>query len=406
MGDHVSIVKPANADAPSLGLVVATLQTGAAPARDAAASLRLAAESGAAETPLLVHNAESAGISAKEVVDAALALERAGRRGESIALLERHKDKDTDVKGTLAGRFKRIWFESGRAEDAGRALTLYSEALQIATAADQIYYLAINAAFMNFAYRDDAAAARSMAELALSHAAPPGADVWKTATVAEAYLYLDRIPKALAEYRRLIALEAEEWKHRSASLQAGRIAAKLGNRALAEELEQIFTPGARRVNRIFVAYSRHDGEWIERLKTMIAPYLRQAEAELDLWDDRRIASCGPDGAGLGGALRESGVAVALVSSSFLASNCIMDYALPSMAAQGGGRLLWAYISAAGWEETPLANFQAAHDIARPLDALPKAEQNEILKSLAQQMKAAALGATGRFKSLPAYEQTA
>src|SRR5262249_42618360 len=154
------------------------------------------------------------------------------------------------------------------------------------------YYLAINVAFMKFVFLSDAAGARSMAELALQHAAPAGGDLWKTATVAEAYLYTDRIPEALAEYRRLLTLEADAWKHQSASLQASRVAAKMGNRDLAEALETIFTPGSRRVNRIFVSYSRKDIDWLNRLKVMVAPYLRGAETELDLWDDSRLSPGG------------------------------------------------------------------------------------------------------------------
>ena len=94
--------------------------------------------------------------------------------------------------------------------------------------------------------------------------------------------------ESLKEYRRLLTLGAELWKLQSASLQAGRIAAKLNNRALAEELEAIFTPGAKRVNRIFLSYSHKDKEWVDRLKVIIAPYLRAAESELDFWDDSRL----------------------------------------------------------------------------------------------------------------------
>ena len=43
-GDHVSIVKPANANAPSLGLLVAALGAGGPPVQDAVSKLRLAAE--------------------------------------------------------------------------------------------------------------------------------------------------------------------------------------------------------------------------------------------------------------------------------------------------------------------------------------------------------------------------
>ncbi len=404
-GDHVSIVKPANADAPSLSLVVATLGAGKAPARDPIADLRLAAERPSARASELVQKVEARAteMSVKDVVDAALALDAAGKRVESIELLERHKEKSTDIQGSLGGRIKRIWMESGRMEDGARALALYQEALNAATTPDQIYYLAINVAFMKFVFANEKLTAQAMASLALQHASPPDGDVWKTATVAEAYLYLGRIDESLGEYRRLLMLNPEEWKHRSASLQASRIAAKLGNPALVEELEAIFTPAARRVNRIFVSYSHRDVEWLERLKVMLAPYLHMGETELDLWDDKRLNAGEQWDIEIQQALSRAGVAVALVSADFLASAYIMNRELPPLvraARDGGTRLLWVYVSSAGWEETPLKSFQATHDTKLPLDARSKPEQNEILKSVAQQIKQAALGATGRFKSLP------
>ena len=293
--------------------------------------------------------------------------------------------------------------ESGRKEDGDRALALYQEALNAATTPDQIYYLAINVAFMKFVFANEKITAQAMATLALQHALPSGDDVWKTATVAEAYLYLGKIDEALAEYRRLLTLNPEEWKHRSASLQASRIAAKLGNPGLVEELEKIFTPAARRVNQIFVSYSHRDVEWLERLKVMLAPYLHMGETELDLWDDKRLNAGEQWDVEIQQALSRAGVAVALVSADFLASPYIVNRELAPLvkaAREGGTRLLWMYVSAAGWEETPLRNFQATHDTKIPLDARTRPEQNEILKSIAQQIKQAALGATSRFKSLP------
>ncbi|HVQ14442.1 MAG TPA: alpha/beta hydrolase, partial [Vicinamibacterales bacterium] len=164
-GDHVSIVKPANADAPSLGLLVATLGGGKPPAPDAVAKLRLAAESTSPKASEIVKTVEDkpGDMSVKDIVDAALALERAGERAQAIALLERYKEKDTDVKGSLGGRLKRVWMESERKEDGARALALYLEALALAKTPDQISYLAINVAFMKFAFVGDRDAAREMA---------------------------------------------------------------------------------------------------------------------------------------------------------------------------------------------------------------------------------------------------
>jgi tetratricopeptide (TPR) repeat protein len=403
-GDHVSIVKPSNADAPSLALLVATLQAGAAPAPDPVAQLRLAAERPSAKVVELVQRVETTSdwMSVKSIVDVALALDRAGRRDESVAFLERYKDQDSDIKGVLAGRMKRLWFDMEKTTYAERALALYEEALRGASTADQISYLAINVAFMKLVFVNDPVAARAMATVALEHASSVQDEVWRTATIAEAHLYHERVEPALAEYRRLLTLQTESWKHHSASLQASRVATKLGRHELVEALEGIFTPGARRVNQIFVSYSHKDVEWLERLKVMMAPYLHAAESELDLWDDTRLSAGQQWDAEIERALAKAGVAVALVSPDFLGSTYVMEKELPAIirAAKGGGAsLLWVYISDALWEETPLKEFQATHDTKMPLDARPRAEQNQILKSVAQQIKQAALGATERFKKL-------
>lgn len=133
--------------------------------------------------------------------------------------------------------------------------------------------------------------------------------------------------------------------------------AKLGNCALAEELEAIFTPGARRVNRIFVSYSHRD---LDRLKAMAAAYLRAAESELDLWEDTRLESGQQWDIEIRRALDQAGVGGALVSANFLVCTYVMDNELPAMikaADEGGLRLLWVYISAAGWDQTPVRRFQ-------------------------------------------------
>src|SRR5207237_9950086 len=114
-----------------------------------------------------------------------------------------------------------------------------------------------------------------------------------------------------------------------------------------------------------------DRDWLDRLKVMVTPYLRAAESELDLWDDTRLQAGQQWDAEIQQALARAGVAVALVSAPFLASTYVMNNELPAMvkaAKEGGIQLLWVYISSAGWEVTPLKEFQATHDTKVPLEA--------------------------------------
>lgn len=403
-GDHLSIVKPAGADSPSLSLVTTTLSVGAAPQPDAAARLVLASERAAPDAASLVGSLEAGdrNLTVKEIVNSALALERAGRRDQAIELLERHRKLGTDVQGTLGGRMKRLWLESEDPHHAARALELYQGALEQAVANkddEQIYYQAINVAFFKFVVYDQPEEARRMAQLAVEHAELAGESVWTVATLAEANLYFGRLDQALALYGKLLRMNTEPWQQASAALQASRIAGKLKDQKLAEKLEGLFTPGARRVNKIFVSYSHQDGAWVERLTTMARPYLRTAEVELDLWVDTRIKAGDQWDLEIKKALARAGVAVVLVSAGLLGSDYVTRNELPEMveaARDGKLRLLWVYLSAAGWEETALKEFQATHDTRKPLEALPRSEQDEILKAVAVRIKEAALGATERF----------
>jgi hypothetical protein len=62
-----------------------------------------------------------------------------------------------------------------------------------------------------------------------------------------------------------------------------------------------------------------------------------------------------------------------------------------------------YILAGGWEQTPLVRFQATHDTKKPVESRSVPKQNEILLSVAQQMKEAALVANHRFRNQPSYK---
>ena len=401
-GHHLSMVQAADTDSPSVRLLTSALSD--APAADeTTAPLALAAEIPDATASALIE-ACGDGMSQQDVVRAALALEQNGKRDEAMALLQRYQALGTDVQGTLAGRIKRMWLENEDLGFAQHALALYQEALDEArkiSDVSQIYYHSINVAFLEFVAFDQVQRAREMAELALESASLAKESAWSVATQAEANLYLGHRDLALDLYQRMLTFEAEPWEYASTALQAGHIASKLKDSQLADKLEKIFTPTVGQANRIFVGYSHEDTEWKNRLCQMLAPFLRDGDIELQLWvDDECIQPGDRWHEKIQSALKASGVAVVLVSASFLASEYVMKYELPeiiSAAADGKMRLFWVYVSYAAYDATELEPFQAAHDVSQPLYALVRPEQDAILLRVARDIKAAALGASDRFR---------
>ncbi len=400
-GDHLSMIRAADTESPSVRLLKAALSSTLV-ADETTAPLTLAAEIPDSAVSELIE-AYGDGMSQQDVVRAALALERNGKRDEAMALLRRYQTLGTDVQGTLAGRIKRMWIETEEIGFARLALHLYQEALSVARRSDdrnQIYYHAINIAFLEFVVFDRIKHAREMAELALNNAALATSNAWSVATQAEANLYLGHRNLALELYNRMLEFKAEPWQHASMALQAGQIAGKLKDSQLADSLEEIFTPTARQANRIFVSYSRKDKEWNDRLCQMLAPFLRDGELQLSMTDES-IQPGDRWAEKIQAALGTAGVAVVLVSASFLESAGAMNHELPEItkaASDGKIRLLWLYVSRAEYHATPLGSFQAAHDVSQPLDERPRAEQDTILLRTALDIKAAVLGATDRFRN--------
>ena len=396
------MVRVVDTNSPSVRLLMSALSDAPAP-DETSAPLALAAEIPDAAALELIE-ARGDEMSQPEVVRAALSLEQHGKRDEAIALLQRYQALGTDVQGTLAGRIKRLWIGNEDMGFAQHALDLYQEALAMARRVGdrgQIYYHAINVAFLEFVAFDRIERAREMAALALENAAHDEANAWSLATQAEAHLYLGRTDLALNLYHRALGFDVELWERASMALQAGQIASKLKDTQLADGLEEIFTPTARQSNRIFVSYSHEDREWKDRLCQMLSPFLRDGDSELHLWsDDQRINPGENWHEAIQGALKAADVAVVLVSASFLNSDYVMKHELPEImraAADGKLRLFWVCVSHAAYDATELQSFQAAHDVSQPLYALGRPEQDAILLSVARDIKAAALGATDRFR---------
>ncbi len=181
----------------------------------------------------------------RALVTLALALDSDGQRDAAIRVIEESPNKTTDLLGTLAGRLKRRWlFDFRLFEDAERAKELYLQALASAEQAEdhrQIFYHAINVAFMALALDDDPPSAQQHARLALTACAQAETTLWNLATQGEANIYLGNDDSAVAGYREALLKDPEPWQITSMFQQAVQAADELlDNGQLADRLRQLF----------------------------------------------------------------------------------------------------------------------------------------------------------------------
>ena len=140
---------------------------------------------------------------------------------------------------------------------------------------------------------------------------------------------------------------------------------------------------------VFISYSHNDRDWFDKLQTHLAPFIRSHK--LTVWSDQQI----PPGAKwreeIEKALARTRVAVLLVSPDFLASDFIVDNELPPLldaAAADGVTIFWIPISASAVEQTPIWNYQAAHEPKQPLDSLSRAKRNAAFVEIVQKLERA------------------
>jgi hypothetical protein len=132
-------------------------------------------------------------------------LEGLDRKDEAVKILNEHplaKD-NTDLMGILGGRYKRSYLNSFTKSDGDAAVDYYSKALELAVKAEdysQIYYQAINLAFLSIVMENNEGKMMKYAKQALEATDNCRDNLWKYATVAEANMYIGDMKKAMEFY--------------------------------------------------------------------------------------------------------------------------------------------------------------------------------------------------------------
>jgi pimeloyl-ACP methyl ester carboxylesterase len=141
------------------------------------------------------------------LINLVFALECSGRKAEALQILQNHKltANNSDILGIIGGRYKRAYLLSGFQQDLDMSIKYYSDALNLAknnNDAGQIFYNAINLAFLKIAGEGNKNDMKMYAQLALDNCKTDSTDKWELATIAEANLYLGNTDIAEQYYKK------------------------------------------------------------------------------------------------------------------------------------------------------------------------------------------------------------
>jgi HEAT repeat protein len=142
-------------------------------------------------------------------------------------------------------------------------------------------------------------------------------------------------------------------------------------------------------DQVFISYSHKDAKWLDMLKTVLQPLIR--EKEISVWDDKKIKTGQEWRVEIKAALTKAKVAVLLVSPAFLASDFIAKHELPPLlkaVEDEGVTILWIAVRSSLYQETELERYQAANDPSKPLNSLTSSQRDRELVNICKNIKLA------------------
>lgn len=148
--------------------------------------------------------------------------------------------------------------------------------------------------------------------------------------------------------------------------------------------------------KAFISYSHQDKSYLARLQVHLKPLERAGL--VSFWDDTQIQPGANWRTEIKQGILSAKVAILLISPDFLASDFIANDELPDLllaASQGGAVILPVILKPCSFKLTPLEQYQAVNNPARPLSTLAEHEQDHVWVQVAERARRA-LNATGTF----------
>lgn len=138
--------------------------------------------------------------------------------------------------------------------------------------------------------------------------------------------------------------------------------------------------------KVFISYSHFDKEYLTEIQRHFKPFLNK----IDYWDDTKILPGQIWKNEIENALKNTKVAILLISTDFLGSDFVMNHELPKLlesAEKDGTVILSLIIKPCLFEEfADLNKYQAMNPPNRPFSRMTEDERDEILVNLVRQTK--------------------